>query len=308
MKAMRLTATGERVRMRDVDDPSPRTGEIVVDIRAAGICHSDAHYRAGRGKLRLPLTLGHEIAGVVSSIGSDVTSVRRGDRVAIHYLVNADMIGKELDGGYAEKIVIPATNAIPIPDRIPFDQAAIMMCSTATALHALRLAALQPGETVAILGFGGLGFSALKLAQHLGAGRVIAVDAVKTKLEMARSHGAETGELKDVDVALELSGHAPLCLEGLRSLAPGGRMMLVAINLRSLTLDPYADVLTRERRIIGCADHTREELVELMSMNLDLSGAITRRVPLEEDAINEVLDDLDRGTQHLRTVIEFPSS
>ena len=80
--------------------------------------------------------------------------------------------------------------------------------------------------------------------------------------------------------------------------------MLVAINLRTLTFDPYADVLTRERRIIGCADHTREELVELMSMNLDLSGAITRRVPPEEDAINDVLDDLDRGTQHLRTVIE----
>jgi len=303
MKAMRLTAAGERVRARSVDDPSPRAGEIVVDIRAAGICHSDAHYRAGRGTLRLPLTLGHEVAGVVSSTGDGVTSVQRGDRVAIHYLVGNDMIGKELDGGYAEKIVIPAVNAIPIPDRVPFDQAAIMMCSTATAFHAFRLAALQPGETVAILGFGGLGFSALKLAQHLGAGRIIAVDAVPSKLEMARSLGAETGELKDIDVALEFSGYAPLCVEGLRSLATGGRMLLVAINLRSLTFDPYADVLTRERRIIGCSDHTRQELADLMNMDLDLSAAITRRVPLEEDAINAVLDDLDRGTEHLRTVI-----
>ena len=173
------------------------------------------------------------------------------------------MIGKELDGGYAEKIVIPAVNAIPIPDRVPFEEAAIMMCSTATVLHALRLAAFRPGETLAILGFGGLGFSALKLAQFLGAGRIIAVDAVPSKLEMAHFLGAETGELKDVDVALELSGHAPLCLEGIRSLAHGGRMMLVAINLRALTFDAYADMLVHERRIIGCSDHTRDELVEL---------------------------------------------
>jgi D-arabinose 1-dehydrogenase-like Zn-dependent alcohol dehydrogenase len=82
-------------------------------------------------------------------------------------------------------------------------------------------------------------------------------------------------------------------------------MMLVAINLRTLEFDAYADVLARERRIIGCSDHTREELHELMAMGLDLSAAITRRVPLEENAINEVLDDLDRRTHHLRTVIEM---
>jgi propanol-preferring alcohol dehydrogenase len=268
------------------------------------MCHSDAHYRAGRGSVRLPLTLGHEIAGVISAIGDGVSSVHRGDRVAIHYLADADMIGKERDGGYAEKIVVPAANAIPITDNIPFDQAAIMMCSTATVYHALRLAGLQRGESVAILGFGGLGFSALQVARKLGAGRIIAVDVVPSKLELARSLGAEVGgELRDVDVALELSGHASLCLAALRALAPGGRLMLVAINLRSLTIDPYADVLGRERRIIGCSDHTLEELHELMRMDLDLSGAITRRIPLEEDAINDVLDDLDRGTSHLRTVI-----
>jgi 2-desacetyl-2-hydroxyethyl bacteriochlorophyllide A dehydrogenase len=321
MKSVRMFAPGRRLSMVEVADPSPRAGEIVIEIRAAGICHSDGHYRAGRGNVRLPLTLGHEIAGVVSSAGEGVKTVRAGDRVAVHYLVSCGacercrrygeqfcatgvMIGKELDGGYAEKIVIPALNAIPIPDSVSFDQAAIMMCSTATVYHALRLASLQRGETVAILGFGGLGFSALKLAQHLGAGRIIAVDTVPSKLELARSLGAETGMLNDIDVALELSGHAPLCLDGLRALTPGGRMMVVAINLRSLTFDPYADVLVRERRIIGCSDHTREELRELMAMGLDLSGAITRRVPLEEDAINDVLDDLDRGTEHLRTVIE----
>ena len=305
MKAMRLLAAGERLRMMEVPDPKPRAGEIVIDVRAAGMCHSDAHYRAGRGRINLPLTLGHEAAGVVSAVGSNVTTVREGDRVAAHYLVaNGDMFGKEIDGGYAQRMLMPAENAVAIPKDIPFDQAAIMMCSTATVYHALRLAPLRPGESVAILGFGGLGFSALQIAKKLGAARIVAVDSVPSKLELARSLGAET-ELKDIDVALELSGNEQVCLDGLRALKPGGRIVFVAINLRSLTIDPYADVLGRERRIIGCSDHTREELVELMEMRPDLSGAITRRVAFEESAINDVLDELDRGTSHIRTVIAF---
>jgi len=305
MKAMRLLAAGERLRMMEVPDPKPRAGEIVIDVRAAGMCHSDAHYRAGRGRINLPLTLGHEAAGVVSAVGSNVTTVREGDRVAAHYLVaNGDMFGKEIDGGYAQRMLMPAENAVAIPKDIPFDQAAIMMCSTATVYHALRLAPLRPGESVAILGFGGLGFSALQIAKKLGAARIVAVDSVPSKLELARSLGAET-ELKDIDVALELSGNEQVCLAGLRALKPGGRIVFVAINLRSLTIDPYADVLGRERRIIGCSDHTREELVELMEMRPDLSGAITRRVAFEESAINDVLDELDRGTSHIRTVIAF---
>ena len=108
---LRFTA-GER----DIDE-SDADG-VRVHIRAAGICHSDAHYRAGAGKTSLPLTLGHEVAGVTDD----------GERVAIHYLLpNGDMIGKEADGGYAESIVVPAANLIPIPDEVPFDEAAIRL-------------------------------------------------------------------------------------------------------------------------------------------------------------------------------------
>ena len=114
-----------------------------------------------------------------------------------------------------------------------------------------------------------------------------------------------------VDIALDFAGNPERCLAALRALRPGGRLMLVAINLRSMQFDPYDDVLTRERRIIGCSDHTRGELFELMEMarrgDIDLSCAITRRIALAADAINNVLDDLDRGTKHLRTVIEVNS-
>ena len=295
MRAIRMLRGAAPLVERIVDDPAAGEGEVVVEIRCAGICHSDAHYRADASRVRLPVTLGHEIAGVIAGTSR---------RVALHYLMpNGDMLGKERDGGYAERIVVPAANAIAIPDAMTFEQAAIMMCSTATALHALRLASMQPGEAVGIVGFGGLGISALTLARKMGASRVCVADVVPSKLELARSLGAET-ELRDVDVALDFVGHPAATLAALRALKPGGRLVLVAINLRDFTFDAYRDVLAKERRIIGCSDHTRDEVVELMSMGLDLSAAITRRVPLDASAINAVLDELERGTTHVRTVIE----
>src|SRR4051794_6435919 len=303
MHAVRLTHLRSPLIHDEIDELFAGPGEVVVEIRAAGICHSDAHYRAGGGTVALPLTLGHEIAGVIA--GTD-------RRVALHYLHdNGRMLGKEVDGGYAERIVVPAANAIPIPDAVPFDAAAVMMCSTATAYHALRLASLRAGESVAIIGFGGLGASAVQLAKAMGAGDVFAVDRVAEKLDVARSFGAipaAVEDLRDIDVALDFAGHPPTTLATLRSLRRGGRIMIVAINLRELAIDPYRDVLANERHIIGVSDHIRDELDALLAMaadgQLDMSRVITRRVGLDSAAINAVLDDLDAGTAHLRTVIE----
>jgi len=234
------------------------------------------------------------------------------------------MIGKERDGGYAERIVVPARNLVRIPGNVSFEAAAIMMCSTATAYHALRLAALRPDqhdvESVAILGFGGLGASALQLAR--GA-TVFAVDVVPEKLAAAKLLGAIPVDAsasldeqlmdltggRGVDVALDFAGNVATTSAALRALAPGGRLILVAINLPRIDFDPYRDLLARERRIIGCSDHLYSELVELMEMasrgDLDVSRAITRTVPLDAAAINAIHDEMDRGTTtHLRTVID----
>lgn len=303
MHAVRLRQLQSSLVDDDVPEPVAGDGELLVDIRAAGICHSDAHYRAGGGSVNLPLTLGHEIAGVVAGTN---------DRVALHYLHDdGRMLGKEVDGGYAERIVVPAASAVPIPDGVSFEAAAVMMCSTATAYHALRLAGLRRGESVAIIGFGGLGASAVQLAKVLGADRVFAVDRVPEKLDMAKTFGAipiAAEDLRDIDVALDFAGHPATTLQALRSLRRGGRIMIVAINLRELAIDPYRDVLAHERHIVGVSDHTREELVELLDLarrgTIDISRVITRKVGLNADAINAVLDDLDRGTTQLRTVIE----
>ena len=301
MRALRLIQYGSPLVEQQV---KPGGDGVRVDVRAAGICHSDAHYRAGRGSTSIPLTLGHEVAGVTQN----------GDRVAIHYLLpNGDMIGKEADGGYAESIVVPAENLVPIPPNVPFEHAAIMMCSTATVFHALQIAPLRHNDSVAILGFGGLGFSALQLVRALGGGHVYVVDRVPEKLALAEKLGAtaidDVAKLPPIDLALDLAGVESLTLAGLRALKLGGRLMIVAINLRSMTVDPYRDVLVKERRIVGVADHTREELVQLMELAgtgaIDLSAAVSRRVPFDVAAVNDVLDELDRGTPHIRTVIQF---
>ena len=338
MRAVRLLSPREPLRDAEVEAPEPGPGEVLVEIHAAGICHTDVHYRKDPGRARLPLTPGHEIAGVVLEKAPGVESPVAGDRVAVHYLVGcgcadcragrerfcprAEMIGKERDGGWAEQIAVPAENAIPIPDGVSFDEAAVMMCSTATALHALRLAEIRPGESVLISGFGGLGASAVQLAGVLGAGAVIVADVVPEKLSAARDFGAHPVDAsapdfaeslaastrgRGADVALDFAGTPASRTAALRALAPGGRLVIVALDARPFSFDPYRDVLAGERRIIGCSDHLRSDLVELMDLaargRIDVARAITRRIPLAAAAIDGVLDELESGTGHLRSVV-----
>src|SRR6266436_8348522 len=178
MRAVQLIQIGKLLENKDIPIPEIGAQDVLIRVAAAGICHSDAHSRGGISKIdNLPLTLGHEVAGTVEKIGTEVTSVGAGDRVCVHYLVHCghcefctrgfeqfcpqvQMIGKHRDGGYAEFIKVPARNAFTLPDEISFEVGAVMMCSSATALHALKKARLKPVESVAIFGFGGLGFSA----------------------------------------------------------------------------------------------------------------------------------------------------
>jgi len=252
MQAVRLVEQGKPLVQMELDLPEPGAGDLLVKVRAAGICHSDAHYRDGTVTLKsLPVTPGHEVAGVVERYGKAVKGFREGDRVCLHYMAtcgfcphcrrgseqfceSGQMIGNHRDGGYAEYILIPARSVFPLPDEIPFEQGAIMMCSSATSLHALRKARLVSGETVAIFGAGGLGTSAIQLARCLGAMEVYAVDIRESKLTAAQSYGAipvnasvadPVEEIKrltggrGVDVALELVGLPQTMEQAFRCLA-----------------------------------------------------------------------------------------
>jgi len=335
-----MTGTGRPLERQDVAPREPGSGELLVRVRAAGICHSDAHYRSGLSPMgTLPITLGHEIAGVVERVGPGVRSHEIGDRVCLHYLVTCGecvacrrgletwcergaMLGHHVDGGFAEAITVPARNALPLPERIPFEHGAVLMCSSATALHALRKGRLASGERVAIFGFGGLGVSAVQLARALGAAEVFAVDIRAEKLALAErlgavavdaSHGDAVAKLVDatrgagIDVALDLVGTPAVMGQAVRCLAPRGRAVLVALSDQKLELDPYREILGREAELIGSNDHTLAELSELIALvergALDLSPAITATVPLDAGAINGVLDALEQGGAGVRTVV-----
>lgn len=340
MKAVRLVETRNPLQMQDTPMPHISEGDVLIRIRAAGICHSDVHYRGGTSPVQpLPRTLGHEVAGVVEEVGERVANVKVGDRVCVHYVLSCGqchycrsgneqfcvrykMMGRHADGGYAEYVAVPEHNAVILPDEIPFEHGAILMCSSATSFHALRKARLRAGETVAVYGVGGLGISAIQLAFAFGALDVYSVDINADKLRLAEKYGAvpvnaalsdPVAEIRGltggrgVDVALELIGLARTMKQAVQSLAIMGRAVVAGISAQPLEIDTYTELLGREAEIIGTNDHLLHELPLLLELTrrgkLDLSQAVTRTIPLDAGAINQALDDLEHFRSDVRTVI-----
>jgi propanol-preferring alcohol dehydrogenase len=342
MKAVRLRQPGHPLISESIEVPAPGPQDVLVRVRAAGICHSDAHYRAGVAPTCLPCTLGHEVAGIIEACGDSVSGLRAGDRVCLNYLVTCgdceycragreqfcirgEMIGKHRDGGFAEMIVIPARGVLVLPTAIPFEHGAVLMCSGATALHALNQARVVTGETVAVFGVGGLGVSAIQLARLRGAREVFAVDIHPGKLELARDLGAvpvdarmadpaiEIRKLtggRGVDAALELIGLPRTMEQAIRALAVHGRAALAGLTDCQLSFSPYRDLLNRETEVIGVSDHLATELRQLIGYaergELDLSRVVTQNVPLDAASINRVLDDLEAFGGAVRTVVSSP--
>lgn len=340
MQAVRLTEFGKPLELQEIPIPNIGAKDILVRVRAAGICHSDAHYRAGRSSMgMMPITLGHEVAGIVERVGAQVTNVKAGERVCLHYNISCGdcyycstgneqfcstvkMIGHHIDGGYAEYIAVPARNAIPLPDEIPFEQGATLMCASATALHALRKSRVKAGETVAVFGVGGLGLSAIQLARASGAVEVYAVDIKQDKLELASEYHAipidasrmdavaEIRKLtqgKGVDVALEMIGMKKTMEQTIDSVGNLGRAVLVGLNQQPISINTYMQVLGKEAEIIGSNDHLLQELPLLVDLArrkiLDTSHVVSQTISLDADKINQRLDDLEKFTSDIRVVI-----
>ena len=231
-------------------------------------------------------------------------------------------MGKYRDGGYAEFVAMPGRSLCRLPEQIPFEIGAIMMCSSATALHALRQARLGPGESVAVFGVGGLGISAVQLAGALGASAVFGVDIKTAKLSLAQGFGAVPVNASQedpvaaisrltqghgVDVALELIGLSSTMRQAVLSLGIRGRAALAGITEHPLQLNAYRELLNKETEIIGVSDHLARELPELIGFalqgKLDLTSAVSRIIPLDADEINKTLTQLEEYGEAVRVVI-----
>jgi D-arabinose 1-dehydrogenase-like Zn-dependent alcohol dehydrogenase len=340
MRAVRLTQTGKPLQDLEVPTPDIGPSDVLIRVAACGICHSDEHYRAGISRIdHLPVTLGHEIAGRIAKVGAEINHVTPGDRVCVHYLAHCgscefcvrgleqfcrtvQMIGKHRDGGYAEFIKVPGRNAFRLPDQIPFEIGAIMMCSSATALHALNKARLKPGESIAIFGFGGLGFSALQLARAFDCDQIYVVEINPAKLASIEKLGAvaidagkgdpvaqitDARNGKGVDVSLELIGSAKTMRQAVQCLGPLGRAALVGLTAESMSIFPYTELINKEIEIIGVSDHLATELPTLIefaqSGKLHFPPEALRFVELDAEQINASLDVFQNSIDHIRTVI-----
>src|SRR3984885_6402704 len=212
MKAAILNNFKQPLSIEEVARPHPEAAEVLIQVEACGVCHSDLHLADGdwtqlAGIVKRPLILGHEIAGHVVEKGEAVLDLQTGDRVGVPWMhwscgqcefcregnenlcSRQKITGVTVDGGYAEFVKAPATHALKIPDDLSAVEAAPLFCAGVTVYRALKGAGIVPGQRLAVFGIGGLGHLAVQFGRALGA-EVTAIDISPEKLELARTLGA----------------------------------------------------------------------------------------------------------------------
>jgi 2-desacetyl-2-hydroxyethyl bacteriochlorophyllide A dehydrogenase len=345
MRAARFTRPGEPLRLVEVPVPRPGPQEVLVRVRATGLCGSDVHIAVdGITPVGFsPITLGHEPAGEVAEVGEGVTGWVPGDRVVVmaiqscgrceHCVRGASQVcrsrciaGIQVDGGLAEFMVTPAAFLVPLPDEVGFEVGGIVGDAVATPFHALAdRAQLRAGETVAVFGVGGLGLHAVELARFMGAARVVAVDVRAGQLQRAREFGADTvvdassedpvaavfaaTSGRGVDVAAEFVGLQQTISQTVDVLATGGRAVIVGIGTEPLIGPAPVMFVRKEASILGSYGSSRTAVERLLALaaggQLDLERSITHVYPLEQ--ADEALRVLHRKDGDPIRVVVRPS-
>lgn len=273
MHAWQFTDIGQPLTLREVPAPSPASHEIVVQVKAAGLCHSDVGFLDGTLTPLLPfrpITLGHEIAGVVSSVGSRVTSFKVGQTVVIPAAIEGP--GTSTDGGFAPQVVVAERLVVPLPDGVPFDQAAAATDAGLTSYHAVAVQGrVSAGTRVAIIGLGGLGSLGAQTALALGA-TVYVAEKNERVHSYARSLGVERvvsdiTELaeENLDVAIDFAGFGTTTDGAISCLRRGGRVVLVGLGVARAELDLQTLTLN-EIEIVGSQAGTKEDCAKVLDM------------------------------------------
>lgn len=365
MRAAVLEAGGKPMVVRDdVQVEDPHNGEVAVRVTNCGVCHSDLSVADGAVPGALPIILGHEAAGVVEALGPGVSTLAVGDHVVLtpappcghcpwcvrgewSLCTNTDaiMTATHPDGGtrlsrngetvyrglavaaFAETVVIQEQGAVKIPDDIPLDVACVIGCAVQTGVGAvLNTAKVSEGDTVLVMGLGGIGQSIVQGARLAGASRIIVSDPVADRRERALTLGATDAidpastdaiaaamDLTSigVDFAFDAVGSSQLIKTGIDATRKGGTTVMVGAPPIDdpLTIDLPVFMMVSGKKLIGCllgSCNSLRDIPRLIGLSrsgqLDLEALITHRRPLSE--INEAFDDL-RSATGLRTVIEI---
>jgi propanol-preferring alcohol dehydrogenase len=336
MKAAILHEFKQPLTIEEVARPKPDAHEVLIEVQACGVCHSDLHVANGDWRQIVPITkkpliLGHEIAGRVVEKGGAVNQLELGDRVGVPWVhwtcgecefcregnenrcAKQQITGVTVDGGYAEFVKAPASHALKIPDRLSYIDAAPLFCAGVTVYRALKHAGIHPGQRLAVFGVGGLGHLAVQIGQVLGA-TVSAIDVSDEKLEHARSLGASvTLNAASVNVVKELRRaggvHAALVTSAAKaaydmafpSVRPGGILLVVGLPSESICFQPI-QMAASEVHIQASSVGTRQDMREVLAMAA--LGRVRCEVATRSLAqVNEVLEQVRHGRVRGRLVL-----
>lgn len=359
MKAAVLREVNKPLEIEDVKISKPGPREVLVRTVAAGVCHSDLHFANGSYPYPLPAILGHESAGIVEEVGSMVTYVKPGDHVITclsafcghcEYCLTGHMSlcqEPELHRGegeeprlakgdqpiaqflnlssYAEQMLLHEHAIAKIREDMPLDRAALIGCAVTTGVGAvIHTAKVEPGSTVCVIGAGGIGLSAINGAAIAGAGRIIAVDMVPSKLELARKFGAtDVVNAKDKDVvgeimemtgggvhySFEAIGLKATAEQSFRMLRPGGTATIIGMIPVGTNIELHGAEFLFERKIQGSnmgSNRFRVDMPRYVDLYLDgrlkLDELVSARISLDE--VNDGFESMKAGSI-ARSVITF---
>ena len=359
MRAAVLREIGKPLEIENVEIHKPKSHEVLIRTAAAGVCHSDLHFIEGLYRYPMPVVLGHESAGVVEAVGSEVHSVKPGDHVITclsafcgrceHCLTGhlsrcqspetrraqGDEPRITKDGqnvfqflnlsSFAEQMLIHENACVKIRDDMPLDRAALIGCGVTTGTGAVfNTSNVRPGETVAVIGCGGIGLACINGAAIAGAGRIIAIDTIGSKLNLAKHFGAtdvidaKSGDPVQQVIELTKGGvHHSFEAVGLKKtaeqafkmLARGGTANIIGMIPLGQNIELHGADFLGEKRIQGSAMGSNRFPIDMprlvdfyLSGKLKLDEMISRRIKLKE--VNEAFDELKRG-EIARSVIVF---
>lgn len=332
MKAALYCGPGRPLEVTEVPTPSPGPGEVLVRVAGCGLCHTDLHYidHGVKPFKQPPLILGHEAAGTIAVTGPGVDGGwAEGDRVLIPSVLSCGkcgycrrgrenlcerltMLGNNIDGAYAEFVVVPAAELIGVPESLPLEQACVIADAVSTPYHAVRhRGRVRAGDWVAVVGCGGVGLNLVQCATAAG-GRVLAVDLNEQRLALASKLGAEAvynpqlAERLDkkirahtgggVDVAFEAVGSPGTMQLAFSLLRKGGRLCVIGYSNEEVALSA-AKLMYYELEVVGSLGCGAGEYPEIMGLvqagRIDLTAIVSGTLPL--DLVNEGLDRLRRG-------------
>lgn len=302
MKAWQFHYTNKPLERADIPEPTPGPGEVVLDIKAAGLCHSDVGVLDDEGWLatipNLPVVMGHEIGGVVSAVGEGVTEVSVGDRVGVcPTAASPGAPGYVRDGGFTEKHVCLPGDLVAMPDGMSFEHAALGTDAGMTSYHAvMTVGGLEAGQKVGIIGFGGLGQVGTRVAVVKGA-EVHVAEINRDVWDRAREVGAvdvvadaAEWEGQDFDLIVDYAGFGTTTRAAAKAVRRGGTVVLVGMGKLEFTLDTM-DVILKEVRVLGSMGGTPQDVADCYE--LLASGALDPEVTvIGFDEIPAYLDKL----------------